>query len=227
MNVLNQLASALQRKDEGPNIALAEELVKLRNKKAIAALVLGLHKRNKDIQSDCIKVLYEIGERAPALIEPHKKEFLDLLESKNNRLVWGAMTALDCITTVNPLGIYRNIPRIAQAADKGSVIAKDHYTRILAKLAKNKKFKPDAQALLLNQLLTCAANQLPMYAEICLPVVDKQHAPQFIAVLEPRLHEPATNNGLKRIEKVIQHLQAKMQKRQVVKKEAVKGNTKK
>lgn len=217
MRVLNKIAFALGRKDEEPNVLLAADIIKSKDKKAIKELIEGLHKRNKNIQSDCIKVLDEVGERKPELILPYKKEFLALLHSKNNRMVWGAMTALDAITSVNPSGIYNNISLIAQAADHGSVIAKDHYVRILARLAKDKKYKPDALVLLLNQLMVCATNQLPMYCEISATVVDKKNAAAFIKVIEPRLHEPATDHGKKRIEKVLKQLTDKLPKRKVVK----------
>ena len=36
---------------------------------------------------DCMKVLYKLGTRKPELIAPYTDVFIDLLASKNNRLV--------------------------------------------------------------------------------------------------------------------------------------------
>src|SRR5690349_22821742 len=48
-------------------------------------------------RSDSIKVLYEIGTEKPALIAKHSQVFTKLLQSKNNRMQWGAMAALDAV----------------------------------------------------------------------------------------------------------------------------------
>jgi hypothetical protein len=102
MTILNRLATALKRRDETPNQLLAEEIVRTNDEYAVEELVENLRNKNRNIQSDCIKVLYEIGERNPALIAGRHKQFGELLDSPNNRLVWGAMTALDAITAKEP-----------------------------------------------------------------------------------------------------------------------------
>src|SRR4026207_1304660 len=130
MSVISKLASSLNRKDEVPNQELAQQIIKSNNKKAIKELVVNLSNRDTKIQSDCIKVLYEIGEHEASLIAEYDEEFLALLENKNNRLVWGAMTALDCIASINPKGIYTNLSRILAAAGKGSAITRDHAINI-------------------------------------------------------------------------------------------------
>jgi len=68
MSVLTKLATALNRRDEIPNQALAEEIVKKHDVSAVRELVDNLSDPDKGIQSDCIKVLYEIGQRDPKLI---------------------------------------------------------------------------------------------------------------------------------------------------------------
>lgn len=64
MSIIDQLASSLGRRDEVPNQELAEKIAAAKDKKAVKDLVDNLANKNKDIQSDCIKVLYEIGERS-------------------------------------------------------------------------------------------------------------------------------------------------------------------
>src|SRR4029078_8531671 len=112
MGIISKLAPSRNRKDEIPNQELAQQIIKSNDKKAIKELVENLSNKNSNIQNDCIKVLYEIGGQKATLIAVYEKEFLDLLENKNNRLVWGAMTSLDCIASINPKGIYTNLSRI-------------------------------------------------------------------------------------------------------------------
>lgn len=206
MSIISKLSSSLNRKDEVPNQELAQQIIKNNDKKAVKELVENLSGRNSKIQSDCIKVLYEIGEHEATLIAGYDEEFLALLDNKNNRLVWGAMTALDCITSLNPKGIYKNLTKILTAADNGSVITKDHAVNILIKLAANKNFTDDSLTLLLDQLKTCATNQLPMYAENATSVITDKYKKDFIQVLTSRLIEIEKESKQKRVRKVIKQL---------------------
>ena len=63
MSVISKLASSLNRKDEVLNQELARQIIRSNNKKAINELVETLSNKDTKIQSDCIKVLYEIGNR--------------------------------------------------------------------------------------------------------------------------------------------------------------------
>lgn len=119
-------------------------------------LIENLHHKEKAIQSDCIKVLYEIGEANPDLIAKYYREFGKLLESKHQRLVWGAMTALDTIATKEAKAIYGMLSKILDVADRsGSVIARDHAVGILAKLGSLKLYKRTCLPLLIEQLNSC------------------------------------------------------------------------
>jgi hypothetical protein len=206
MSVLEKLASSLGRRDEKPNQALAALLIKAKDKKAIKELVENLDNKDKDIQSDCIKVLYEIGEKEPELIAPYGKEFLSLLGHKNNRLAWGAMTALDGIAEYNQQGIYKNLGRILDIAKNGSVITKDHAVGILIKLAKVKAYHDNCMELLLAEFKTALTNQLPKYAEDTLPVMSDKYKKNFAEVLTSRLKDIEKDTKRARVEKVIKKL---------------------
>lgn len=205
MSVIPQLASSLHRRDEAPNEELAKAIAAKNDKKAVQELIENLN--NKDIQNDCIKVLYETGERNPALIAPYAHEFLALLNHKNNRLQWGAMTALNSITLENPELIYASLPKIIAAADKGSVITKDNAVNILIKLCSVKNYAGSAFDLLNEQLLNSPANQVPMYAEKAMPVINEKNKNKFITTLNARLADIDKDSKRKRIEKVIKKLQ--------------------
>lgn len=206
MSVLHQLASALGRRDEAPNQELARRIVEKGDAAAIQELVDHLADKNKDVQSDCIKVLYEIGDARPALIAGYIEQFLPHLNSKNNRMQWGAMTALGAIVREEPAEIFQHLPRILDAADKGSVITKDHAVNILIELCKTERTKTQAFPLLIEQLSRAATNQLPMYAENARAVVDSSNKTLFIETLRARLDEVEKESKKQRIEKVIRQL---------------------
>ncbi|WP_136468250.1 hypothetical protein [Flagellimonas onchidii] len=202
MSVLDKLASSLNRQDEIPNQELAKEIVSAQDKTAVAVLVENLTNK-KAVQNDCIKVLYEIGEQAPKLISDHIHEFIAQLSSKNNRLQWGAMTTLGTITGERPEEVYAALPTILSAADKGSVITKDQAINILIKLCSVKTYSDDAFHLLIEQLLRSPTNQLPMYAERAIPVINGNNKAVFIKTLKSRLGDIEKETKRKRVEKVI------------------------
>jgi hypothetical protein len=206
MTILNKLATAVNRRDEVPNQELAKEIAKANNKKAVAELVENLNNKSKDIQNDCIKVIYEIGVLKPGLIAGYVTELLALLTNKNNRLQWGGMIALDIITPENPAAMYKALPKIIDAADKGSVITNDHCVGILIKLCAVKKYAADAFVLLNERLIKCPTNQLPMYAENALSVINETNKATFIKTLQSRLTDIEKDTKRIRVEKVIKKL---------------------
>lgn len=207
MKASDLLATNLNRRDEKPNQALAEEIIQSKRDDWIKELVNNLQHSNRNIQSDCIKVLYEIGERGAAgMIAPYYKAFGQLLKSKNNRLIWGAMTALDTITLLNPKGVYSLLQEIIIAIDKGSVITTDHGVGILSKLAGMKEYSASAFPLLIDQLKKCPAKQLPMYTEKSMHAIDSDNKKQFSNLIESRLAEMDKESQKIRLKKVLKKL---------------------
>jgi hypothetical protein len=148
-------------------------------------------------------VLYEIGEINAKLISEYAKEFINLLDHKNNRLQWGAMTAINTITLGNPKIVYSSISKIVSTADRGSVITKDYAVNILIKLCSLKPFAENAFVLLNEQLLKSPTNQLPMYAEKAIPIINSGNKATFIKTLSSRLNDIEKETKRKRVEKVI------------------------
>lgn len=207
MSILEKLASALNRRDEVPNQELARLIVNKRDAAAVRELIENLHHKNKGIQSDCIKVLYEIGGSNPNLIAKYHREFGKLLESKNNRLVWGAMTALDTIAVKEPKSIHGMLSKILIVADSsGSVIARDHAVGILVKLGTLKPYKRDCVPLLIEQLMSCPNNQFAMYVEMSVPVIDSENKKRFQQVIETRVAKLDRESQKKRVAKVLKQL---------------------
>ncbi len=206
MSVIEKLASSLNRRDEKPNQELAKKIVDKKDNAAVKELISLFQHKSKDIQFDCIKVLYEIGELQPSLIKGYTKHFILLLENKYNRNIWGAMHSLDCIATEDPKQIYSNLSKIMDAAENGSVITKDHTVSILIKLCAVKQYADNAFVLFIELLKTCPTNQLPMYAENAIGIINSKNKTVFIKTLQARLDEIEKETKRKRVEKVIKKL---------------------
>ena len=209
MTTIDKLASSLGRKDENPNIELANQIVSDSDKSAVKELLENLDNKSKDIRHDCIKTLYEIGSKAPSLIVDYTDNFIQLLKSKDNRMQWGAMTALNHLTNENPKKVYLALSQLAHVADTGSVITKDNYVAILIKLCAVKEFADNAFVLLNEQLLRSPANQLPMYAENALSIISPENKVVFIKTLSSRLDDFEKESKRKRVEKVLKKIQNK------------------
>ena len=202
--ILQKLASVQGRRDEVPNQELAKEISESADKASIKTLIEHLiNNKDKKIQQDCIKVLYEIGAIEPKLISPYLETFLQLLESKNNRLVWGGMTAIDSIVFTVPEEVIQNLSAIQTSMEKGSVITKDHGIFILAKLASQSAYHGQIFPLLMDELWKCPPKQLPMYAERSMIAVKDNGREEFMKLLNDRLPDLEKESQKKRIAKVL------------------------
>ena len=208
MSALAQLATSLGRVDELPNIALAERIVQEKNVPAVRELVEILNGKDKALKSDALKALYEVGYRSPDLIAPFIAQFKNLLANPDNRLVWGAMCAIDGIATIKPDAVFMILPQLMAAVDRGTVITRDHAVKTLAKLAAHERFARTAMPLLLEQLRTAPVNQLPMYAELASAIVFPQDVNSMRQILEARLPELPNEAKKKRVEKALKKLRA-------------------
>ena len=213
MSIIPRLAHSLRRRDELPNQELAQKIAAAADEAAVAELVTGLQHKVKDLQHDCIKVLYEIGRIMPSLIARYLPVFLGLLKSSNNRMQWGAMCAIDSLSSGYAEKVYAALPQIIEAADNGSVITRDHAVSILVKLGTIKKFSENAFELLIAQLRTCPVNQLAMYAEKALTITTEGNKSNFVDTLRLRLPELESAAKRKRVEQVISKVASTLQKK--------------
>jgi HEAT repeat protein len=207
MVILPLLASSLDRRDETPNVELAARVSNDEDQKAIKELISLLDHKNKNIRHDVIKVLYEIGALKPALIAGFMNSFRELLSSKDNRMQWGAMTALHAIAPIKPKEMRELLPALSDVAEKGSVITRDQFVSILVKLMLADKKNEDLFALIIEQLKNCPPNQLPMYAEMALPIVPSAEKESFKETLNNRMNDLEKASKKLRIEKVLKKLE--------------------
>ncbi len=206
MSVTDKLASALDRNDERPNVALAEELAAAPDETAIAELALLLSAGSKAQKHDAIKVLYELGYRRPELIAPHVAVFLSLLSTRDNRMLWGTLIALATLASSCPHELAAHLNAILAAADRGSVIAKDAAMKILSALNTDPELNPRITPILLQRLTGAAVNQVPSYAEFAAPTIAEKDRPAFrkiVADWRDRIPMPAKK---KRLDKVLKRI---------------------
>ncbi|MBW7881436.1 MAG: hypothetical protein H3C34_02150 [Caldilineaceae bacterium] len=202
MSALNRLAFALGRRDEAPNQELARELVDQQDRNGIAEIVAGLRSRDRKIQAGCIKVLYEVGYRDPALIAPYVTAFFQLLQSRQNRLVWGGMIALSTIAETQAAAIFDRIGEVKQAMEQGSVITVDSGVKTLARVAaQDPAYRTALFPYLLDHLRCCRPKDVPQHAESVLAAVDTENRAAFQQVLETRLPllSPAQKTRVRRV----------------------------
>jgi hypothetical protein len=206
MSVLNRIAFFQNRRDEVPNQQLAKELVQTENKEDIKEIAQNLQHKNKNVQSDCLKMLYEISYLKPDLIADYAPDFLALLHSRNNRMVWGAMIALATIADKKPKEIYAKLDVVKTALEKGTLITVVWSTKALAKVAAaDKTYKQKIFPILMEQLKKYIPRDVPMHAESILPAIDAENKQQFLNIIEARKPE-MTASQLAKLKKVTKNL---------------------
>ena len=207
MSVLQRIAYFQNRRDEAPNQELPRELAAMRDREGIREIADNLGHKNPNVQSDCLKVLYEIGYLAPDLIADYVAQFLALLRHKNNRMVWGGMIALATIADLRPAEIWNDVDAVIQAVDYGTVITEVWGIKTLARVAAaDSAYGQRLFPLLMKYLEVCVPRDVPIHAESILPAVDVRRRDEYLAILESRKAE-MTASQLVRLTKVTRKLE--------------------
>ncbi len=204
--MIEKLAYSLERNDEKPNIELALELIKTGNLAGIDEIAEGLNSKTEQISNDCIKVLYEIGEREPELISGYVDIFIKLLRSKNNRLVWGAMTALSRIASLKPREIFNNLDAVLKAKESGSVITVDNSISVLAELAKSSpEYEKKVFPVIIKHLQNCRPKEVGQHSERAFICVTKNNSATFRRTLQER-YDSLSGPQKKRVDKLLKRI---------------------
>jgi hypothetical protein len=207
MSILDKIAHLQGRRDEVPNQQLAQELANSKNQVGIQEIAANLWNKDKNIQADCLKVLYEVGYLDPQLVAPYVDDFLKLLASRNNRLVWGSMIALATVAAIETDKLYAKRDLLKQAIAAGSVITVDNGIKTLAILAsQNDAYRQELFPYLLEHLRACRPKDVPQHAESIVIVVNGGNKQRFTELLEKRmLGMPASRVAwIKRIIKAVE-----------------------
>jgi hypothetical protein len=133
MSILYRIDTAVGDTTTETDKALAAEIAKTGDRAAVAELITGLDGPDKNVQSSCIKVIYETGYVKPKLIADYWGTFLKLLDRKNNRLVWGGMVALSCVAEFRAAELFPHVERFGDGlrakkvqTDNGSEFVGNH-----------------------------------------------------------------------------------------------------
>lgn len=205
--MIEKIACNLGRNDEEPNIALAVELCNTKDLEGIKEIVGGLKNKKEQIANDCVKVLYEMGYRCPELIADYVLDFIELLKSRNNRLVWGGMIAISKITYLKPKEVFENIEIVSKAYEKGSVITIDNSISVFAELAKaDKKYEETMFKKIIEHLETCRTKEVGQHSERAFVCVNEENAKEFASVLLKR-RDNLTDAQKKRVDKLIKKIE--------------------
>lgn len=203
MTVIDRIAYLQDRKDEVPNQELAMELVETNNVDGIREIAENLFNSDKNIQSDCIKVMYEAGYIKPDMIAEYVGDFIALLKSRNNRMVWGAMLALSTIAAIKADEIYENLEIVLRILKEGSVIAVDNAIKVLAAVAsQNDVYNDKIFPFLLDHLRKCRPKEVGQHAESTFHAVNQKNQDEFIKVLRER-EQSLSNAQISRIKKLM------------------------
>lgn len=206
MTILDKLASSLNRNDEVPNQELAHELVEANDQDGIREIAGYLWNKKAAVRSDCIKVIYEIGALKPELIAEYVPDFVRLLHSRENRMVWGAMYALAAIAHLKADELYPSVPAIMKAMEQGSVITIDNGVKALAKIAAHKaSYQKEIVPYLLQHLRQCRTKEVPQHAESTRIAISGEFVDPFRQILLERIQD-MTPPQAQRIKKILKSL---------------------
>ena len=203
MSILKKLATG---RSKEPNKKLGQELAAQKDLAAIQEIAENLWNKDKKVQGSCISVLEEIGLTAPELITAYTADFLKLLASKNNRLVWGAMILLSLVAAKRPQEIFDQVDVVKKAMETGTVITLDKGIKTLAIVAEvNETYNKALFPYLIALLQTCRKSSVAQYAESMLYAVTAENQTQYMNVLNQRL-DTLSSSQQKRVKKLLRML---------------------
>ena len=202
--IIHRLASSKGRRDQGPNKALAADVISSADFDAIEKLIdiIADQTLHINLTADALKVLEMIGEQQPKWIEKAFTPTLQLLESKQNKLVWRAMTIISLTSIFFPDKTFENLGMILKTMDSGTVITRDHGVSVLINLYQS-NYQDEVKPLLIEQILRAPDNQLGQYAEKWMKIISKDDIHDLLRTLEQRQPDLTHPSHQKRIEKIV------------------------
>ena len=174
-------------RDETPN----KELSRLEDHEGIREISSYLYDKNKSIASDCLAVLYTIGYEKPELIQEYADTFLDLLKSKNNRMVWGGIIALANIAPLMADQLFKQIDLILDTIKKGTVITEVWGLKTLVSLSlANDSYKATLLPVLFDYLEKCRPIDFATRVETIIPAITQSAEKEaFDLIIESKRSE--------------------------------------
>jgi hypothetical protein len=207
MPIIDQLASASGRRDDGPNRELAEDLARRKDRAGVKELIGLLDHKKRAVRVDAARAVASLAECGPKLVAPYWETLAALLESREQVMAWPAMIALGGLVEVREKELFGILPRLVKGARRGSVIARDHALKIFVRLATKPAYAAKVLPVLLDELRTCPDLQFPAYVEKTLPVVPPERRGAFVGAIAARLGELPRPTQITRVEKALRRLE--------------------
>lgn len=201
MGIIDELATSLGRRDEGPNFRVAESLADDPEPGALTELVETFATGTPPLASDAAAALQRLAELDPAQVAPHAAAIAGQLASSNNRLVWGAATILHGVAVARPGAVAPHVGALMRAVAAGSVITQDHGVGALAATGERA-----ALDFVFSHLRTCGWHYVPLRAERVAPFVGDRWR-EFRDAVESRLLEQGPG-GARRIRRLVNDLES-------------------
>ena len=204
MTWISKIAFNQNIRNEVPNKELAKELADGNHAEGIKEISSYLFDNNKSVASDCLAVLYTIGYEKPALIQGYTDVFLSLLESKNNRMVWGSMIALSTIAPLKADILFKKVDLILQTMREGTLITEVWGLKTLVNLSLAKStYKDKLLPVLFDYLEKCRPIDFATRVETIMPVI-KSPAEQevFDRIIEVKSKE-LSDSQLKKLRLIV------------------------
>lgn len=198
MTYIELIAYHQGRRDEAANQDLAKDLIKNNNQEGFDEIASYLYDKNKSIASDCLKVLYEAGYHKPEMMLKYLGDFLKLLDSSNNRMVWGAMIALWNLADIASDEIFEHIDLIMSKTETGTTITHVTGIKVMLVLAGKKKSYYDR-----------LYPTLIRYLEVCRPIDFAKRLEDYMVIFNDQNREAI----LKEVYKRFDHLNKNQSKR--------------
>lgn len=203
MSYIDRIAYHLGRRDEVPNQELARELAEKEDESGFDEMAGYLFDDQKAVASDCLKVLYEAGYIKPEMIVKYTDDFLKLLRSKHNRMVWGAMIALWNVAPLVPDRVYADIDRILDLTATGTVITHVTGIKVLLVLAKaNPTYYDRLYPVLRGYLKACRPIDFAKRVEDYMLILNNQNKSELLEIISDR-YESLNKNQASRIRRAL------------------------
>lgn len=194
MSAIDKIACKVGARDEVPNQELAISLVEQNDTAGLDEIASYLYDKNKSIASDCLKVLYEAGYINPQMTTKYTPDFLKLLTSKNNRMVWGAMIAVSNITPFEHEKVFEKIDLIMNLTRTGTVITHIHGINVMLKLCLiDKSYYNKLYPTLINYLKECRPVDFGKRVELYVSIINDDNKDDILEIVTTRL--PDTNKS--------------------------------
>lgn len=207
MSISQQLSYSLGLKDQSANKELASKLAMELNVDGVEELTSIIDSNApRRLKMDATLTLAYIAEKVPNLLKLHIGFLIDNLSNQIDRVSWGSMISLSHLAEENRDFIYKNLPAILDAMDRGSVVCRDYGFKILVTLYTFNEYEEDVFFIILEQLNTAPPNQIGQYSERLIAVVRPNHVDDLINKMEMRRSELTNPHHLKRMDKNLKKL---------------------